>query len=146
MFNKGFIKKYISSGIEEGYSFIINQLPIPIALLIKSFSIKYRRNRLLLESFIELPIKDFIIYQLVNNWPKIKLFLQKISLSAGGSFPRPHASGGWGFAPRTPGSGRWGTRPKPPIVSWDWGLRPQTPVTAHTLQISGYAPGTNTQS
>ena len=28
---------------------------------------KYRRNRLLLEGFIELPLKDFMIYQFVNR-------------------------------------------------------------------------------
>ena len=31
------------------------------------FSIKYRQNGLLLESFIELPEEDFMIYQLVNT-------------------------------------------------------------------------------
>ena len=133
MFNKRFIKKYISSGIEGDIPLLlINHQSLlsnflPIALLIKSFTIKYRRNRLLLESFIELSIKDFMIYQLVNNRPKIKLFLQKNFFERWGLFPRPRASGGWGFALRPPGSGRWGTCPKPPIASRGWGLRPQTP-------------------
>ena len=68
-----------------------------------------------------------MIHQLVNNTPKIKLFLQKKILSAGGSSLRPQDSGGWGFAPRPPGSGRWGIRPKLPIASGSWGQTPVTP-------------------
>ena len=54
------------------YSVLVNyQSPLSsflrLAPLIISFSIKYRRNRLLLESFIELPVKDVRIYQLVNK-------------------------------------------------------------------------------
>ena len=44
---------------------------IPLAPLIIFFSIKYRRNKLLLESFIELPVQDFMIYQLVDKRTEI---------------------------------------------------------------------------
>ena len=43
----------------------------PLAPQIISFSIKYRRNRLLLQSFIELPVLYFTIYQLVNKRSEI---------------------------------------------------------------------------
>ena len=67
MLSIGFIKKYKSSekGIGAGgYSVLVNhQLLLsnilPLAPLIISFSIKHRRNRSLLESFIKLPIYEF---------------------------------------------------------------------------------------
>ena len=75
-----------------------------------------------------------MIYQLVNNRPKTKLFLQKKNLSAGGSSLRPQDYGGrWGIRRwqmadgGPPGSGRWGIRPKLPIASGSWGQTPVTP-------------------
>ena len=44
---------------------------LPLVILIISFSIKYRRNRLLLESFIEVPVQDFMIHQRVNKRTEI---------------------------------------------------------------------------
>ena len=43
----------------------------PLAPQIISFFKKYRRNRLLLQSFIELPVLYFTIYQLVNKRTEI---------------------------------------------------------------------------
>ena len=133
MFNKGFIKKYISLEIEGdihlllvNYQSLLSNF-LPIALLTKSFSITYRRNRLLLDSFIQLPVKDFMIYQLVNNRPKIKLFLQKKILSAGGSSLTPRAFAGWGFAPRSSGSGRWGFATNPQLPLAAGGSTPRPP-------------------
>ena len=76
LINIGFSKKYICSKI-GGELFSISSLPITflklpsISPLIISFCIKYRRSRLLLESFIELLIYDFMIYQLVNKRTEI---------------------------------------------------------------------------
>ena len=151
MFNKGFIKKYISSEIEGdihlllvNYQSLLSNF-LPIALLTKSFSITYRRNRILLDSFIELRVKDFMIYQLVNNRPKIKLFLQKKILSAGGSSMRPRASGGWGLCPQTSRLWQMGDSPQTPNCLRQLGVPPPVPCNTPTLQISGYAPGTNTR-
>ena len=70
----GFIKRYISSGV-GGYSVLVNYISLLSSLLsslqIISLSIKYRQNRLLLESFVELQVWDFMIYQLVNKATEI---------------------------------------------------------------------------
>ena len=54
------------------YSVLINYQSLlsnflPLAPQIISFFMKYGRNRLHLESFIELPVEDFMIFQLVNK-------------------------------------------------------------------------------
>ena len=78
MIKIGFIKTYISSGIGGGgylalvnYQSLLSNL-LPLAPLILSSSINYSRIRLLHESFIELPIQDFMIYQLVNKRTEIR--------------------------------------------------------------------------
>ena len=68
MLNISFIKKYISSEIGggRGYSVLVNYQSLlsnffSLASVITFLSKKYRQNKLLLESFIELPVHDFMI-------------------------------------------------------------------------------------
>ena len=44
---------------------------LPLDPIIMSFSIKYRQNRFLLQSSIEVRVLDFMIYQLVNRRTEI---------------------------------------------------------------------------
>ena len=79
MLNMGIIKKKYKFRNVGGGLFgitVVNYQSLlsnffPLAPQIISFSIKYRRNRLLLQSFIELPVLYFTIFQLVNKKTEI---------------------------------------------------------------------------
>ena len=65
-------KIYKLSNSGGGYSVLVNYQSLlsnflPLAPLNISFSIKHRRSKLLLESFIDLPAYDFMIDQLVKR-------------------------------------------------------------------------------
>ena len=83
-----------------------------------------------------------MIYQLVNNRPKIKLFLQKKfgALGALPSGPVPSLAGALPPDLQALADGDW---PQTPNCLWQLGAPPPDPRNTPTLQISGDTPGNN---
>ena len=108
---------------------------LPLAPTIISFSIKYSRNRLFIESFFEVPVQNFMIYHFVNIRTEIlaiatsqivhlcnqynHAFIQLISM------PRFNSINFYQNRPKI----KLFLPPKIYKIFERWGLRPQTLVT-----------------
>ena len=167
MLNIGFINKHIINlGTGVGYSVLVNYQslvpnlfplapPPPPRLCL---SIKYRQNRLLCESFLEL--YDFMIYQHVNKRAKIlplatyhiAIYIYSlIRFTLPISVPRNKSIIFYQNSPKAKlflqknakFSSAGGSAPRSPIAFGIRGFRHLTPKHSllPQLQISGYAPG-----
>ena len=164
MLNIGFINKYIiNSGIGDGgggYSVLGNYKSLlsnisPLAPPLLFFSIKYKQNRLLRVSFVEL--EDFMIYQHVNKRTKIlplTTFLIArlcnqfdhvctayfyVKLQKHYFFIKRALKLSY-FCKKMQNFRALEATPPVPRASGGWGLCPQTPKPAPSLRISGCAP------